>query len=164
MYGTLHKFLQFQMPPLYVNVKLSVSLTNHHAMKTYWGSGGIASRILDLGTRWRWVVSFTPRPLTPRERAPGTNWIGGWVGPRAVLDAEVKRKITSPRRKCYVVLDYNCPLAWGSVEELTTSHRKIPASYEMIHRTSKLANSCEHGNGPLSPVKRGQFLDWLSDC
>jgi hypothetical protein len=28
-------------------------LTEHHAMKTYWGSGGIASRILDLGTRWR---------------------------------------------------------------------------------------------------------------
>jgi hypothetical protein len=27
------------------------------------GSGGIAPRILDLGTRWRWVVSFTPRPL-----------------------------------------------------------------------------------------------------
>jgi hypothetical protein len=32
-------------------------------MKTYWGSGGIAPRILDLGTRWKWVVSFTPRPL-----------------------------------------------------------------------------------------------------
>jgi hypothetical protein len=29
-------------------------------MKAYWGSGGIAPRILDLGTRWRWVVSFTP--------------------------------------------------------------------------------------------------------
>jgi hypothetical protein len=27
------------------------------------GSGGIAPRILDLGTRWRWMVSFTPRPL-----------------------------------------------------------------------------------------------------
>jgi hypothetical protein len=27
------------------------------------GSGGTAPRILDLGTRWRWVVSFTPRPL-----------------------------------------------------------------------------------------------------
>jgi len=24
---------------------------------------------------------------TPRERAPGTHWTGGWVGPRAVLDA-----------------------------------------------------------------------------
>jgi hypothetical protein len=44
-----------------------------------------------------WVVSFTPRPLYPRKRAPGTHWIGGWVGPRAVLDAVVKRKIpTSP--------------------------------------------------------------------
>jgi hypothetical protein len=36
-----------------VKVKLSLCLTNHHAMKTYWGSGGIAARILDLGTRWR---------------------------------------------------------------------------------------------------------------
>jgi len=24
---------------------------------------------------------------------PGTHWIGGWVGPRGVLDAVVKRKI-----------------------------------------------------------------------
>jgi hypothetical protein len=37
--------------------------------------------------------------LPPRERAPDIHWIGGWVGPRAVLDAVVKRKIPSPRRK-----------------------------------------------------------------
>jgi len=24
--------------------------------------------------------------FTPRERDPGTRWLGGWVGPRAVLD------------------------------------------------------------------------------
>jgi len=30
-------------------------------------SGGIAPRVLDFGTRWRWVVSFTPRPLYLRE-------------------------------------------------------------------------------------------------
>jgi hypothetical protein len=41
-------------------------------------------------------VSFTSRPLYPRERAPGTHWIGGWVGPRAGLDAVVKRKIPNP--------------------------------------------------------------------
>jgi hypothetical protein len=29
------------------------------------------------------VASFTPRPLTPGEKAAGTRWIGGWVGPRA---------------------------------------------------------------------------------
>jgi hypothetical protein len=37
--------------------------------------------------------------FTPRERAPGTHWIGGWVGPRAVLDVVVKGKIPSPRRE-----------------------------------------------------------------
>jgi hypothetical protein len=37
--------------------------------------------------------------ITPKERAPGTHWTGEWVGPRAVLDAVVKRKIPSPRRK-----------------------------------------------------------------
>jgi hypothetical protein len=46
----------------------------------------------DLGTQWRIVVSFTPR-----ERDPGTHWIGDWAGPRVVLDAVVKRKIPSPR-------------------------------------------------------------------
>jgi hypothetical protein len=39
-----------------------------------------------------------PIALTQR-KAPGTLWIGGWVGPRAVLDAVVKRKIPSPRRE-----------------------------------------------------------------
>jgi hypothetical protein len=27
------------------------------------------------------------------ERTPGTHWIGDWVGPRAGLDAETRRKI-----------------------------------------------------------------------
>jgi len=46
-------------------------------------NGGIAPRVLDLGTRWRWVVSFTPRPLQPPgKKYPGTHWKGGWAGPR----------------------------------------------------------------------------------
>jgi hypothetical protein len=31
----------------------------------------------------------------PPGRALGTHWIGGWVGPRAILDEVVKRKIPS---------------------------------------------------------------------
>jgi len=31
-------------------------------MKTYWGGGGIAPRILDLGTRWR-RPHHTPKPI-----------------------------------------------------------------------------------------------------
>jgi hypothetical protein len=49
---------------------------------------------LNLGTRRGWVVTITPRPrFTPWKRAPGTHCIGGWVGPRAGLDAEVRGKI-----------------------------------------------------------------------
>jgi hypothetical protein len=47
---------------------------------------------LDVG---EWSAS-RPGRFTPRERAPGTHWIGGWVGPSAVLDAVMKRKIPSP--------------------------------------------------------------------
>jgi hypothetical protein len=39
-------------------------------MKTYWGSGGIDSIILDLGRRWKWVVSFTPRSLYSQRKSP----------------------------------------------------------------------------------------------
>jgi len=55
-----HEF--FTYPP--TSLTNSVYLTKHHAMKTYWGAG-IAPRILDLGTRRRWVVIFTSLPLYP---------------------------------------------------------------------------------------------------
>jgi hypothetical protein len=42
-----------------------------------------------------WSASHPVR-FTPRERAPGTHWIGGWVGSSVGLDAMVKRKIPSP--------------------------------------------------------------------
>jgi hypothetical protein len=65
-----------------VKVKLSLCLTIYHGMKTYpvlnWaprlehvlGSGIVAPRILNLGTRWRCVVRFTTRPLYPRGKSP----------------------------------------------------------------------------------------------
>jgi len=34
-------------------VELSLCVTKHNAMKTYWGSGGTAPRILNLGNAWR---------------------------------------------------------------------------------------------------------------
>jgi hypothetical protein len=75
------------------------------------GSGGIAPRILDLGTRWRWSAS-RPSCFTPRERARGTQWIGGWVGLKAGLDTVVKKKNPSlfkdsnPRSSSAILLSY----------------------------------------------------------
>jgi len=45
------------------NVKLLLCLTKCFTMKTYWGSGGIAPHILNLGTRWGCLVSYTPWPF-----------------------------------------------------------------------------------------------------
>jgi hypothetical protein len=71
-------------------IKLSLCLTKHHTMKMYWGVEVelhvLLTSALDGG---EWSV-LRPGRFTPRERAPGTHWIGGWVDPRAVLDAVVK--------------------------------------------------------------------------
>jgi hypothetical protein len=61
-------------------------------MKAYWRSGGIAPRILELDTNRGECSASHPSRFTLRERAPGTHWIGGWVGPRTGLDAVVKGK------------------------------------------------------------------------
>jgi hypothetical protein len=37
-----------------------------------------------------------PAALCPEERTPGTHCTGGWVGPRAGLDTEVRGKILLP--------------------------------------------------------------------
>jgi hypothetical protein len=80
-------------------VKLSLYLTKHHSMKAYWGVAvqfhAFLTSALDGG---EWSASGTGRFIS-RERAPVTYRMGGWVGPRAVLDAVVKRKIPSLRRK-----------------------------------------------------------------
>jgi hypothetical protein len=39
-----------------------------------------------------------PAALYPREKTPGTHWIGGWVGPRAGLNTGARRKILCPCR------------------------------------------------------------------
>jgi hypothetical protein len=68
--------------------------TEHHALEAYCGGGGgggIDPRILDLGAEGgEWSASHLVC-FTPRERAPSTHWIEGWMGPRAGLDAVVKR-------------------------------------------------------------------------
>jgi hypothetical protein len=78
--------------------KVARALKEHHNMKAYWGVEvqlhAFLSSVLDGG---EFSASHTGR-FTPRERAPGTHWIEGWVGPRAGLNTVVKRKILSSCR------------------------------------------------------------------
>jgi hypothetical protein len=83
-----------------VKVKLSLCFNwapRHEGVLGEWrySSTHSLNSALDGGER----SASRPDRFTPRERAPGTHWIGGWVGSRAILDAVVKRKIPSPRRE-----------------------------------------------------------------
>jgi hypothetical protein len=54
-----------------VRAKLSLCLTNYTLRhEGVWRTWCIDPHSLDLGISWRWVVSFTPRPLYPRGKSP----------------------------------------------------------------------------------------------
>jgi hypothetical protein len=67
-------------------------------MKAYGGVDIYIHIFINIGlTAGEWSTSH-PSSFTTREKAPGTHWIGGWVGPRAGLDDMDKRKfLTLPR-------------------------------------------------------------------
>jgi hypothetical protein len=48
--------------------------SRHHAMKIPRRRTEKAPRILDLGSGWKWVVSFALQPITPGELAAGTRY------------------------------------------------------------------------------------------
>jgi len=110
-----------------VKVKLSLCLTKSHVVKTcpllnsaprhedLWVSGGIAPRILNLGTRWRWVVSFAPQPLYPQGKSPrfplvrrlgGPQSRSGWGGEQKDFFIALCRKLKPglPTRSIVIIL------------------------------------------------------------
>jgi hypothetical protein len=49
----IYVFMAWYLVKIKIKIVRVIFVTEHHAMKAYWGSGGIASRILDFGTKWR---------------------------------------------------------------------------------------------------------------
>jgi hypothetical protein len=60
------------------------------------GIGGMAPRILGLGTRWRWVISFTPRPLHPQGKCPWYPLDRRLGGPQSRSGRGVKGRNSQP--------------------------------------------------------------------
>jgi hypothetical protein len=77
-----------------------------------------------------WSAS-RPGLFTARERAHGTNWIGGWVGPRAVPDAVVKKKIPSPRRESNPRTSIVQPVTQRYTDRAITAHVDITDSTKL---------------------------------
>jgi hypothetical protein len=80
-----------------VKVKLSLCVSNYALPhECVWGSECIDPYFLHLGTSWRWVVSFTPRPLNPRgksSRYPLDRKLGG---PQSQSGRRGEEKILDP--------------------------------------------------------------------
>jgi hypothetical protein len=77
-----------------LKVKFSLCATCKHAggAEVYF----LPPFIVNLASRWTWVVCLTSLPLYLRERGAGTRWIRGWVVPGAVLEVLQQSILLTP--------------------------------------------------------------------
>jgi hypothetical protein len=91
----LHNISQYTLIKVKVKVKAKVRLslclflTEHRVMKAYWGVKVWLHSFFNLCTRWRWVVSFTPRPLYPQRKSP--RYPLDWIKTNDCLSAIIMR-------------------------------------------------------------------------
>jgi hypothetical protein len=142
-------------------------------MKAYWGSEGIAPLILDLGIRWRWVVSFMPRPLYPQGKSPwypldrrldGTQSRSGRGGleknsqpPSGIEPQNSDRPVRSPA--LYRLRYRGCP-RHGCEDNIIMDVGEIGwEGVDWIHLAQELvAVPCEHVMNRRVPEMSGNFL------
>jgi hypothetical protein len=111
-------------------VKSSLCLTNYALRhEDVWGSGCIDQRLFDLGTSWRWVVSFTSRLLYPRVRSPSYRLDRKLGGPqrRSERHREVKILTTTGTRT---------PTPWSSSPDGKVKYKKVFSNIFLIFETN----------------------------
>jgi hypothetical protein len=64
--------------------------------KGVWWNGWIDPRFLHLDNSWRWLVSFTPRPLYPRWKNPRYSLDRRLGGPQSRSRRLEEKKILNP--------------------------------------------------------------------
>jgi hypothetical protein len=111
-HSVLHKATRLLFRTAYsTTVKLTLDL---HASRRYMEEWRYSStHSLELAEDER--SASCPGRFTPKERAPGTNWIGGWVGPLLTFRRRQK-SLTLPRIEPYVLGHAACSLAIISSE------------------------------------------------
>jgi hypothetical protein len=77
-------------------VKLSLCLSEHHAMKAYWRNGSIAPHVRNVGTKWERVDSFTTLPLYPQGKSTRYPFHRRLGGPQNRSGRGGKEKISQP--------------------------------------------------------------------
>jgi hypothetical protein len=98
------------------------------------GSGGIAPRILDLGTKWRWLVSFTLRPLYPQGKSPWYPWDRRLGGLQSRSGRGGEKKIPLPHRDSNPIIQ---PVAHRCTTELSRLLTGSAAGGELLPAGSR---------------------------
>jgi hypothetical protein len=127
-------------------------------MKTYWGSDGIAPRILYLGTRWRWVVSFKPRPLYPQGKRPWYPVNRRLDGPqiRSGLGGEQKNSQPLPRLEPPIIQ----PVPQRYTTELSWLLLEIRVGWETYALSASTLNLPVGTRGPLGHLHTASRSLW----
>jgi hypothetical protein len=156
-------------------VNFALCLTNlallHEGIRR---SGHIDPHFLDLGTIRRWEVSFTPRPLYPRENSPQYPFEVGWT-PELVWTTWIEN--SWPYRDSVVqsvisictnwTITSNTINVWGSVKNSTVPpppkrQYAIPAFQPMTPMQPYCRNMFHYLNTPLAKRKAAVKLSWNS--
>jgi hypothetical protein len=119
-------------------------------MKAYGGTGCIDPCFLNLGTGWRWVVSFTPQPFTPRGKSMSTHWLGGCMDPKTGLD--VVQPVASRYTDCGILTPQPKHLHlgfWGPGYYLVYFFERNLAFYAVLMNLSITECTCSETAGCL---------------
>jgi hypothetical protein len=107
---------------------LSLHITKYHAVKTYRGvETHLHAFLTSTLNGSNWSASYIGH-LTPGKSLSSTHWIGGWLDPRAGLDATVKRKKSLP----FSCLESN---PGHPAHDLVTILTELPQMHEISYTT-----------------------------
>jgi hypothetical protein len=110
-----------------------------------------------------------PVALYPRGKDPGTHWIGGWVGPRAGLDAGARRKILCPCRGSNPDRPARSQtLYWLSYRGSVLKYNRFLSRFVHFTLMSEsgrvVSNSASYSGGSELKSRSGDRLSWLWIC
>jgi hypothetical protein len=105
------------------------ALIKHYAMKTYGRVGVEIQVFLTFALAGREWSASRPGRFIPDERAPGTHWIEGWVGPTASLDD--MEKILDPTRSRTPALLSSSP--WPAAIRTALFETAIQEKYKLYY-------------------------------
>jgi hypothetical protein len=142
-----------------VNVKLSLCLTNQALrLEGVWGSGCVDPHFFDLGTSWRRVVRFMPRPLYPRGKNPLYPLDRKLGGPQNLSGRRGGEKILDPSQDSNFDSSVIQPVASGYTDRDIPAHSiygKRQEEQEILARCLYMCLSterCSHGLGDVIEV------------